>query len=571
MNLSNAEVQQLNDFNNLLQFRATEQYRLLINSKYRFNCMFSGNQGGKTCSGGRHYVDRIMGLHPIAERNSDYFVCKHDHTQAILTAPDGSFEGRGRCKVCDEPLELYCEPDYLRVYRFASETLPGVAGGEVREVRNTQYPEVKKWLPPFLIKRDINSRYPVLTLKDINGGGDILIEFVSYSQNLQAVAGQQRKGLWCDEEPPYDFMEEQYPRLFAANGDVLFTMTAANKISWLYDEYYEKADIIYRTATVVDAEIVKQELGEQEPVEKRNTGKDICVIQFASDDNPTLKPEAIEGLFENVDDPSTLIRRRYGGFAQASGRVLKSFRQDIHVVREKTWFPEGIPADWTHARGIDYHQRVDWHFNAVCLSPEDELFIYLEKKLDPGNLTTYEMSEKIASLCGEYIHYILNKIDPLANTMQTNTGTTTIQDLNRYFSELKREDRGTGGYWTPWDTKSIRGREQLRLRLKNSIKCGKPFNNLVKTEKGLTYLPTIWILDSCPQTAQYLRMWRHEENKDRDASATKDENENVQQKWSHYPMVIEGILKEQSFTPKIGKRMLRDRNTSKQRYYTVRH
>lgn len=552
-------------------WKPTEQYRLLMASPYRYNCMFSGNQGGKTGSGGRHYVDRFMGYHPIPERNSDYFICKNDHTLSILYAPPGSFEGKGRCSKCDEELELYCDPEHLRIYRFASQNLPGTAGGDVREVRNTQYPEVKKWLPPSLIKKDINSRYPVLTLKDINGGPDILIEFVSYGQELQAVAGSQRKSIWCDEEPPYDFMEENYPRLMAADGDILFTMTAANKISWMYDEYYERAAVIYRTKAVVEAPGVIEELGVLPRKEERKTGKDIGVIQFATDDNPTLNPNAIDELFANIDDNSTLVRRRYGGFAQASGRVLKAFNQSVHVIRKDTWFPEGMPVHWTHARGIDYHQRVDWHFLAMCLSPDNELFIYAEKRFDPGNLTTYDISEKIADMTGDEIKFQLSLIDPLANQIQTNTGFTTIQDLNRYFSDFKKEDIGTGGYWLPWDTKSIRGREQLRLRLKNSNRCGKPYNNLVSTVKGPKHLPTIWILDSCPQSAQYLRMWRHEENKGRDDAATKDDKETVSQKWSHYPMVVEGILKEQSFTPKIGKRMLNDQNTAKQRYYTMRN
>ena len=49
-----------------------------------------------------------------------------------------------------------------KTFRFCSETLPGQSGdggvvGGSEEVKNTQYPEFKKWLPAFLIKKDINS------------------------------------------------------------------------------------------------------------------------------------------------------------------------------------------------------------------------------------------------------------------------------------------------------------------------------------------------------------------------------------------------------------------------------
>lgn len=569
MNLSNAEIAQLNEFNNLLSFKVTEQYKLLMSCKSRFIVNLSGNQGGKTAGTGRQYVDRFLGLHPIAEKNCDYFVCENGHKQAILTAPPKSFEGEGRCRVCEKKLEFYCDPPYLRVFRFASHNLPGTAGGDAQEVRNTQYPEIKKWLPQFLIKKDINSRYPVLTIKDINGGPDILVEFVSYGQDVQATAGPQRCSLWADEQPNFDFMEEQYPRLLAANGDVIFSLTAADRISWLYDEYYEKASEIFRTDNVVNAPVVKELFGTLEKYEKRNTGKDITVIQFATDDNPTLKKESIDDLFRNIDDPATLARRRYGMFAQASGRVLKSYNQSVHFISENKWFQTGIPESWVYARGIDYHQRNDWHFLAMALSPENELFIYHEKRLSPEVMTTYEMAHSIALATGQDVRFMLSMIDPLANQIQGNTGYTTIQDLNKYFSQLKRDGIGTGGYWTPWDTKSLRGREQLRLRLKNSLQVQKPFNNSVKTEKGIVHLPTIWVLDSCPHTAQYLRMWRHEENKGRDDSANKDEKETVAQKWSHFPMVIEGILKEKSFRPKIGDRMLFDRNTESHQYFNA--
>lgn len=559
MNISQAEIAQLNEYANFLSFKETWQFRMLMNSKSWTVLMLSGNQAGKTSSVARHYVMRFMGLHPIAEKNSDYFVCKNDHKQAIVTAPDGSFDGKGRCKKCDEKLELYCEPPFLRIYRFASQNMPGVSGEDRPEVRNTQHPELLKWLPPYLIKRNINSRSPVMSVKDINGGAEIVIEFVSYGQDVQSVAGQQRKSLWADEEAPYDFMEEQYPRLFMANGDIVFSMTAANKISWMYDEFFEKASITDRSDKIIEAPVIKQLFGSLQKHEVKKTGKDIHVIQFASDDNPTMQAEVIDERLANIDDPNTLARRRYGMFAQASGRVLKNFRYDAHFLSMDKTFPDGIPQDWLHARGIDYHQRNDWHFGAVSLSNHNEMFIWCEGRYSPELLDIEETAKAIAEATDDIYYFSLNVIDPLANTIQGNKR-TTVQDLNRRFSELKRKGIGTGGYWTPWDTKSLKGREQLRLRLKNSIRCKRPFNNIVSENGKTVILPTIWVMDTCPEMAKYLRMWRHEENKGRDDTATKDENENVQQKWSHYPMVLEGILKERSFEPNLRQRMLLDRD-----------
>jgi len=102
--------------------------------------------------------------------------------------------------------------------RLASETLPGETtdgkGETSTEVKNTLYPELKKWLPPFLIKKDITARSPKMVIKSGVGGPDIVVEFVSYNQSVQSTAGSQRFIIKCDEEPPKAFWEEQLPRLF---------------------------------------------------------------------------------------------------------------------------------------------------------------------------------------------------------------------------------------------------------------------------------------------------------------------------------------------------------------------
>ena len=557
MSLSQKEIGQLNEWGAALSFLPTQQYRWLINSTHRYNCCFAGNQGGKTSGVARHYVTRINSFHPVPRRNPDFLVCenwgameddRHLHEHAIIKHP-GWTKGEEKCRTCGKPLFIYFNP--VRIFRFASESLPMSTSGEGDEVKNTQYPELKKWLPPSLVKKDLTARNPVITVLDINGGPDMYVEFVSYNQSVQSTAGPQRLSIWLDEEAPPDFLEEQYPRLIAADGDLCFSLTAANKTTYMYDDFYEKAQVYKRTDEVVNFanEVMDQNY---ENIEHTTSDKDICVIQFASDDNPTLSKQSIDDLFRNIDDPNRLAVRRYGLFSQIAGRVFKGFDNKIHIIRRSDYklLDNGIPPyEWVHARGIDYHEHVDWHYVGMALSPEDELFIWSSLRMSPGSYTSFEISQEINSRSGD-IKFKFDRVDPLANKIQTNTGTTVMDDLNRYFRMFKREASGTGSNWKSWDTTSTRGREQIRLRLKNSVVCGKPFNNLQVTDRGRKFLPTIWILDNCQDVADYLRTWRYEEHKMRDAAATKDtEKETIQQKWSHYPMVIEAILKERSFKP----------------------
>jgi hypothetical protein len=107
-----------------------------------------------------------------------------------------------------------------------------------------------------------------------------------------------------------------------------------------------------------------------------------------------------------------------------------------------------------------------------------------------------------------------------------------------------------GGSWQTWNTKGDYGRREIQRRLKNSLQVGKPFNNLIVQDGTKMYLPTLWVLDNCKITADFMRKWRWDEWADnRAALTTKDMKDTPQQKWSHFNMVWEAIFKEPRFRP----------------------
>ena len=85
-----------------------------------------------------------------------------------------------------------------------------------------------------------------------------------------------------------------------------------------------------------------------------------------------------------------------------------------------------------------------------------------------------------------------------------------------------------------------------------SITCGRPYNNKTMDDKtGREYYrPTIWFTNKCPGIIKYMKNWRLEEWQTRDALATRDQKETPQQKYSHFVMVLEALLKEQAFRPR---------------------
>ena len=92
--------------------------------------------------------------------------------------------------------------------------------------------------------------------------------------------------------------------------------------------------------------------------------------------------------------------------------------------------------------------------------------------------TTEMIVDAIVEKSGN-LKYLFNLIDPLANKIQSNVNITVVDDINRQFSALKRKGIGKGGFWETYDTKSMLGWEEMKKRLKNSLECKQPYNNLI--------------------------------------------------------------------------------------------
>lgn len=529
------EIEQLNQFQNFLSYKITPEFKLFLNCAAKKILWITGNQYGKTTGIVVSYVYRILGLHPIPEKNVVYFECKNKHKVSPYLLTE-------KCGVCGEELKVH--ERHSRTIRLCSAKLPGEsqnasAKGDISlETKNTLYPAFKRWLPPFLLKKDITARNLSQAILDPYGGSDIVLEYVSYSQEVQDTAGVQRMSIGFDEAPPQDFYEEQGPRLLMEDGDMVFAYTPADRSSWLFDELYDKAKIYYRTKTICDY------LKESDQIKKTDSPYDIAVFQAASDDNPVIPKEIIEKQFADVADPDTLAIRRYGIFKQISGRIFKDFTQSVHVISWQDYFSEGIPYDWVHGRGVDFHPQAPWAIGFASISPQNEMFIWEAFEMSPEKYTTKEIMKEIA-LRGRDYKFRYSLVDPLADaTMKDKV--TVLADMITELNNLYRTGIGTGGGWQTWDTKGERGRDNIKLRLKNSLLVKKPFSNKVD---GI-YIPTVWIFNTCALAYKCMYSWRWEEWADIRSQVTKEKKNKPEQKYSHINMVWEALCKEQGFRPR---------------------
>ena len=590
MELTKTDIKQLNDFERFFSYIPTWAFGKLINLANKRISLFTGNQALKTSSVAYQYVFRILGLHPIPKKNVLYFECvtrtsknpsPHGYyevqetdkiklrgyekgTWNVLTRPKDNI-----CTVCGEKIRIHKRKS--KIFRFAAESLPtdkNTTGtdGQSTEVRNSVYPEFKKWLPDFLIRRDpktgkrrdITVRNPAISICDPwdgekfgdleYNGTDIVVEFMSYNQAVAAGAGVQRMSCWMDEEAPMDFDEEQGPRLIAEDGDKIDTLTPANRMTWTYDSLFENACLYVRTQAVCDF------LSKERPtprIEQTGSDMDIAVIQAATDDNPTLSKEAIDAEF-NIHDPDGVIipTRRYGIFKQATGRIFKDFNPNVHIINPKKFhLSTDVLVEWVLARSEDFHTKTPLAIIWVALSPQNEAFVWQEWSPSPDKWVTDRICEEVAKKSGK-MNFVCNLIDPLANSSNNNTGKTTVEEMNKKFYELKHEGSCTGGYWEPYNTKGNVGRDDITTRLQNSVKVGQPFNNIVLMNGIKKQLPTLWVFNECHEMARSLKHWRRESWANSRQLVTKEQKETPAQRFSHFCTALEGLFKDKRFRPR---------------------
>lgn len=345
-NLTDKEIRQLNSFEQLLTYKITWHSRVFTHLPHRVIGLFCGNQVGKTAVVAYSYTLRIMGWHPIPEKNVNYFECSKGHKFApFQTDAVGIIEGKevkchhknkGSEKMCGEKLQLHKRQ--CKIIRFASESLPmqsedkSRSGQGAREIKNTQYPEFRKWFPSYFIKKDVTTRNASMVITDPYGGDDIIIEFCSYGQSTQSQAGHQRLSVWIDELAPEVFFDEQNPRLFMESGDLIVSYTPVQEITYYYDKLFEAAQTYYRTDTIINEYYLNIERKKVPQVEHTGHRTGIAIIQAATDDNPVFAGKDIDELYKNIDDPDLLYMRRFGIFKQISGRIFKCFDPRVHII-----------------------------------------------------------------------------------------------------------------------------------------------------------------------------------------------------------------------------------------------
>jgi len=219
--------------------------------------------------------------------------------------------------------------------------------------------------------------------------------FMTYETPVSAMQGVTIDRVHFDEEPPLQVYNENRWRVAAKEGDLLFTMTPTQGITWTFDQLWKKR------GTEVEHGIFK--------------GKDLEVVQVSQDDNPGLSKRQIELGLEGLSDEEKAARRE-GKFVALHGLIYGEFSEERHVVPERP-----IPQNVNVVVGIDpgtrYAAAVVW----VYLTHDDTMVVFHEGFYQ--GWTAKQVSEEIHRVNSAYnVHPLYYVIDPSARNKNHQTG-----------------------------------------------------------------------------------------------------------------------------------------------------
>ena len=346
MQLTQAETEQLNKFENFAKYRHTWESLEFLKLKERTIALFTGNRRGKGAMVVMNYNKRIQGTHPVPEKNILYFKCANGHEFAPFQWLDGldlKYKD-GLCPKCAKPnrKEVKQVERITRTIRFAGDVLPSACGGAKvkniedlpQEVSCVQWIELLKWTPHFLIKTPPSTRSSTCVLHDPYGVGDITVEFFSYNMPVRRSRGHERLSIWSDELGSEEFYDEQEPRLLISKGDhiITYTVTEDSESTVLFDRVYDQARIFIRSKAMVEDYYLKYENRIVPQIEKTNSPHSIAVVESATQDNPILTAEDVEEFFSKYPDPDVRMMRQYCRWKQLSAKIFPQFDWGTHVV-----------------------------------------------------------------------------------------------------------------------------------------------------------------------------------------------------------------------------------------------
>jgi phage terminase large subunit-like protein len=282
----------------------------------------------------------------------------------------------------------------------------GIIAGESFNVaiQDTLVPTLKEWIPPSLIKREVNNQARVTARMELTNGS--LIKFMAYNQDPKEFEGTKYHWIWYDEPPPRNIFTASQRGLVDFAGRTWFTMTPL-KEPWIWSELTSQAGI----------------------------NPDVFHVRWDGKENPHVDPDELEAYYRTLP-PEELEARKHGRPQHLSGLVFKEWKS------EKPYFVEYFdpPHDWIRIMGIDPHPRKPIACLWVAISPHTDIWYVYRELYDPDLRTVHEVCNVIEHMeAFEQIHYRVSD-----NSARENEKTSDTSVYEQFMTRLCADDLAPG-------------------------------------------------------------------------------------------------------------------------------
>jgi len=323
----------------------------------------------------------------------------HESRVPIRCFAGGNRSGKSTGNVADALIQLLDEeslPPWLRIYkhrepptfiRFMTPDFTTTGEGVIVELFRSLTPTDQ--LRNHRWDRSYETRRRRLTFE--NGSW---VEFLSYEQELNKMGGAALHSVRLDEEPPdlhgrAIFIENQM-RLIDYGGDLAFSMTPLNGLTWSYD------------------------LLTKDGVPRNDD--EVFVVTVDMDDNPYLDAKAKEATLMGLSKEE-LEMRKSGKWVHIAGLIYDEFKLSEHVIPEVDEVPEGAEV----YVGIDPGLREMAAVVFAYVTADDVLVVFEE--IAEQNTTVAQICSLIFAVNAKYkIEPKWYVIDPAARNRNHQTG-----------------------------------------------------------------------------------------------------------------------------------------------------
>lgn len=312
----------------------------------------------------------------------------------------GNQSGKTTAGLADDLIQALDEDDlpmHLREYkRWEPPFFCRIFSESVPVLETVIYPKLKELLPSHTLLGGSWTKAYDVQLRILRFKNGSMFQFMTYEQDVGKMGGATLKRIHFDEEPPERIYGENKMRLLKYRGDMIFTMTPLNGLTWSYDLIWQhRGEMINKDVYMNEAE-------------------SLGVITVDMDDNPYLsgvaKVEAMVGLSDEEK-----AARKTGLFVPLTGRIYGDFSEELILPQDD------LPENVNVVVGIDPGYGVRCGVVWTALTADDTMFIFDE--LYEGKWTVEQVANEIHKRNAYHgvlpIYYV---IDPAARNKYHQTG-----------------------------------------------------------------------------------------------------------------------------------------------------